>query len=313
MRADSAISRTGLVSVDVKYSVSATATCASTRPTTTAPNMRQPTLVTRALGVADVHEREHERAEDVRMPAVRKPRLIGAIADLSFSVARTENTPTIDASTPMARHASGKMSADRPQLRADREDRLERGDAEDDRRDERHLVRLEQVGGHAGAVADVVAHVVGDGGRVARVVLGDAGFDLADEVGADVGGLGEDAAADTEEQREQRAAEPEADEDRGCVFWKIMMMTVAPSRPRPTVNMPATPPVRNATFSAAGIEPDFAAAAVRTLPRTARLMPMKPVRPDMKQPRTNASVRYMPDSPNDSASCRRSASPPRST
>ena len=37
------------------------------------------------------------------------------------------------------------------------------------------------------------------------------------------------------------------------VFWKIMMMTVAPSRPRPTVNMPATPPVRNATFSAFGM------------------------------------------------------------
>ena len=65
-----------------------------------------------------------------------------------------------------------------------------------------------------------------------------------------------------------------------AVFWKIMMMTVAPSRPRPTVNMPATPPVRNATLSAAGSEPDLAAAAVRTLPRTARLMPMKPVRPD---------------------------------
>ena len=37
-----------------------------------------------------------------------KPRLIGAIADLSLSVARTANTPTIDASTPMARAASGK-------------------------------------------------------------------------------------------------------------------------------------------------------------------------------------------------------------
>ena len=63
-----------------------------------------------------------------------------------------------------------------------------------------------------------------------------------------------------------------------------MMMTVAPSRPRPTVNMPATPPVRNATLSAPGSEPVRAAAAVRTLPRTARLMPMKPVRPDMNAP-----------------------------
>ena len=133
-------------------------------------------------------------------------------------------------------------------------DRVERGDAEDDRGDEGDLVALEQVGGHAGAVADVVADVVGDGGRVARVVLGDAGLDLADEVGADVGGLGEDAAADAEEQGEQRATEAEADEDRpSCVFWKIMMMTVAPSRPRPTVNMPATPPVRNATSSARGM------------------------------------------------------------
>ena len=86
-----------------------------------------------------------------------------------------------------------------------------------------------------------------------------------------------------------------------AVFWKIMMMTVAPSRPRPTVNMPATPPVRNATFNAAGIDPDFAAAAVRTLPRVASVIPMKPVRPDMTQPRMNASVRYIPDSPNDRA------------
>ena len=90
---------------------------------------------------------------------------------------------------------------------------MEGGDAEDDRGDEGDLVALEQVGGHAGAVADVVAHVVGDGGRVAGVVLGDARLDLADEVGADVGGLGEDAAADAEEQGEQRATEAEADED----------------------------------------------------------------------------------------------------
>ena len=81
---------------------------------------------------------------------------------------------------------------------------------EDQRGDEGDGVGLEEVGGHAGAVADVVAHVVGDGGGVARVVLGDAGLDLADQVGADVGGLGEDAAADTHEHREQGATEAEA-------------------------------------------------------------------------------------------------------
>ena len=61
-----------------------------------------------------------------------------------------------------------------------------------------------------GAVADVVADVVRDRGGVARVVLGDALLDLADEVGADVGRLREDAAADPHEHREQRAAEAEA-------------------------------------------------------------------------------------------------------
>ena len=40
---------------------------------------------------------------------MRKPRLMGAMADLSFSVAFTANTPTIDASTPMARAMTGKM------------------------------------------------------------------------------------------------------------------------------------------------------------------------------------------------------------
>ena len=48
-----------------------------------------------------------------------------------------------------------------------------------------------------------------------RVVLGDAGLDLAHQVGADVGRLGEDAAADPHEESEERGAEGEADEDGG--------------------------------------------------------------------------------------------------
>ncbi len=71
-------------------------------------------------------------------------------------------------------------------------------------------IGLEQVGGHAGAVADVVAHVVGDRRGVARVVLGNAGLDLADQVGADIGALGEDAAAEPGEDRDQRGAEASA-------------------------------------------------------------------------------------------------------
>ena len=72
--------------------------------------------------------------------------------------------------------------------------------------------RLEEVGAAAGAVADVVAHEVRDDGRVARVVLGDPGLDLADEVGADVGGLRVDAAAELGEERDERGAEAVADD-----------------------------------------------------------------------------------------------------
>ena len=125
----------------------------------------------------------------------------------------------------LARAGLGDVDAEQRGDRADRGDDqredqavlAERDRAEDERGDERHGVRLEQVGGHAGAVADVVADVVGDRRGVARVVLGDAGLDLADEVGADVGGLGEDAAADAHEHREQRGAEAEALEHLGGV------------------------------------------------------------------------------------------------
>ena len=112
---------------------------------------------------------------------------------------------------PMPATMSGKS---RPRARRQVE-RLEGGVAEDQRGDDRDLVGLEQVGRHAGAVADVVADVVGDRGGVAGVVLGDARLDLADEVGPHVGGLGEDAAADTHEQGDQRGAEPEADQHGG--------------------------------------------------------------------------------------------------
>ncbi len=91
---------------------------------------------------------------------------------------------------------------------------------QDHRGDGGHRVGLEQVGGHAGAVADVVAHVVGDGGRVAGVIFRNAGFDLADHVAADVRTLGEDAAAETGEDRDQRGAEAQrhqrVDHRRGC-------------------------------------------------------------------------------------------------
>ena len=76
------------------------------------------------------------------------------------------------------------------------------------------------------------------------------------------------------------------------VFWKIMMIDRGAEQAEADGEHAG---------DAAGAERDLerrraasrvlAAAAVRTLPRVARLMPMKPVRPDRKQPATNASVR----------------------
>ncbi len=87
--------------------------------------------------------------------------------------------------------------------------------------------RAHQIGAHAGDISDVVTDVVGDDGRVARVVLGQVALDLADKVGADIGSLtitsalerqqqgkraarahlGVDTAADAAEERDGRAAE----------------------------------------------------------------------------------------------------------
>ena len=73
-------------------------------------------------------------------------------------------------------------------------------------------IGTEQVGAHTCYVAHVVAHVVGDGGRVAGVVFGDTCFHLTHEVGAYVGSLRVDTAAHTGKQCDGFGAEREAGE-----------------------------------------------------------------------------------------------------
>ncbi len=115
----------------------------------------------------------------------------------------TNITPMIEATIEIAPSRSGNVTA--PGI--DAEEQI----SEQHRGDGRDAIGFEEVGGHAGAIADVVADVVGDDGWIARIVFGNAGFDLTDEVGADVGGLRVDAAAQTREDRDQRTAEGQAD------------------------------------------------------------------------------------------------------
>src|SRR2546427_462676 len=72
VRAASAISWTGAVSVDVKYSVRRLTNWASTRPATTAQKTRR---------LWTYHWATQNVPATVSTPAVRKPRLMGAIAE----------------------------------------------------------------------------------------------------------------------------------------------------------------------------------------------------------------------------------------
>ena len=152
-----------------------------------------------------------------------------------------------------------------------------------------HDIGLEQIGGHAGAVADIVADIVGDRRRVAGIVLGNSGLDLADQVGADVGRLGEDAAAETGEDRDRARRRSESATrrvDDGAVAGSPGTWPPGPiryqkkpeiaSRPRPATSMPVIAPERKAR-----VRPPCrlvrAASAVRTLAFTETFMPTKPV------------------------------------
>ena len=83
--------------------------------------------------------------------------------------------------------------------------------AHNESRRHRSNVGIEQVRAHAGDVANVVANVVRDDGGVAGIVFGDAEFDLADKVRADIGRLGEDTAACLCKQGQRARAKAEAE------------------------------------------------------------------------------------------------------
>ena len=194
---ESATSFTGLYFVSVKYCVRIWMMEASTSPIATAIPGRQLSMYVIEMPSTTIAEMIAE---------TKKPRLIDFMPCSSSERGVTAMMPMIDVIDADGAHEQREHHArDRADLAVG-----ERRRAQDQGGHQGHLVALEQVGRHAGAVADVVADVVGDRGGVARVVLRDAHLHLADEVGADVGGLREDAATDPHEHREQRAAEAEA-------------------------------------------------------------------------------------------------------
>ncbi len=164
----------------------------------------------RPLGVADVPEADRADA-DHGDDAGRQEAPVDRLQGVRLALLRLHRVHTDDRCDDP--DGARRQREDEPDRRV-HTDGAERRDAEDYRGDEGHFVRLEEVGGHARAVADVVADVVGDRCGVARIVLGDSRLDLADQIGTDVGGLREDPATDTQEEGQQRAAEAESHEDR---------------------------------------------------------------------------------------------------
>ena len=87
------------------------------------------------------------------------------------------------------------------------------GGANSDRRDDRTDIRLEDVGPHPGNISDIVTDVVRNGRWVPWIVLRNACFDLAHQVGADVGRLGEDTASDPSKECDRARPHREAGDD----------------------------------------------------------------------------------------------------
>ncbi len=145
------------------------------------------------------HGNESDRGEDRR--------------DDHAAVERVDDRvlPAADPSEERADHRRENRDATECE-RVEPEVLLSHADPEQHHRHRRDRIRLEEVRRHPCAVADVVADVVRDDSGVAWIVLGDARFDLADEVGADIRSFRVDAAAETGEDGDERAAEREADE-----------------------------------------------------------------------------------------------------
>ena len=70
----------------------------------------------------------------------------------------------------------------------------------------RHRVGLKQIGGHTRAISHVVAHVVSDHCRIARIVFRNACFNFAHQISTYIRTLGENAAAQARKNRNQRRA-----------------------------------------------------------------------------------------------------------
>ena len=98
-------------------------------------------------------------------------------------------------------------------------------------------IGFKQVSCHTCAVADIIADIIRDCCWVAWIILGDTGFDLTHQISANVGSLGEDTAAKSREDRNERCTECESGKPlhnnavvRGIARWTRQIIEEARNR-----------------------------------------------------------------------------------
>ena len=84
--------------------------------------------------------------------------------------------------------------------------------ADQNRADQTHGVSFKNVRRHACAIADVVAHVIGNRCRIARIIFLEAFLDLAHEIGAHIRRFRVNAAAESRENADQARAQCQSDQ-----------------------------------------------------------------------------------------------------
>jgi len=99
-----------------------------------------------------------------------------------------------------------------------------------------HDIGFEEVCRHTGTVANVVANVVGDHARVAGIIFRNTGFDFTNQVGTNVGTFGEDPAAETREDRNQRGTESKTDKAVDDLLGLVRVVDVVLSTKDQVVN-----------------------------------------------------------------------------
>ena len=90
--------------------------------------------------------------------------------------------------------------------------------ADQNRADQTDRVSFENVRRHAGAIADIIADVIGDRGRIARIIFFETALDFSDKIRADVRGFCVNTAAESRENADQTRAQGETDQAADCAI-----------------------------------------------------------------------------------------------